>query len=208
MPKKSVLWLASILVASAFLIQASPASAAEKSPYLAPKDKALVVFVRDRFRSRKISMIIINEKRQCIAFIAGDKDASELIPMEPGKHTLYALIGVIQRVDLEVEVGRTYFVRANYRSRYAAPTINLTPARRGTDTFKEVSTWIDGAKINDHTNDECKDTQGAPIETKRGRIQKKIDREDEEWKAKDQAYRDEHTGKKSDGMTPKELAKL
>jgi hypothetical protein len=153
-------------------------------------------------------MVIVNEKRQCVAFIAGDKDASELIPMERGKHTLYAFMGVIHRVDLDVEAGRTYFVRANYRSRYAAPTINLTPARRGTDTFKDVSKWIDGAKINDHTDDLCLDAKGAPIETKRGRIQKKIDREDAEWKTKDQAYRDEHTGKKSDGMTPKELAKL
>jgi len=153
-------------------------------------------------------MIIINEKRHCIAFIAGDKDASELIPMEAGKHTLYAFLGVIQRVDLEVEAGRTYFVRANYRQRYAAPTINLTPARRGTDTFKEVSTWTKGAKINVHADDLCQGAGDAAMETKRGRIQKKIDREDTEWKAKDQTYRDEHTMKKSDGMTPKEVAKL
>lgn len=183
------------------------ARAAEKSPYIAPKDKALVVFVRDRFSSRKATMLILNGDRDCIAVIRGDKDASELVPMEPGKHTLYAWMGIIQRIDLEVEPGRTYFVRANYRSRYAAPTIELTPARRGTDSFNEISTWTKGAKINDHESDDCSGVEGA-VETKRGRIQKKIDKEDAEWKAKDQAYRDAHTLTKSDGLTPEEIAKL
>jgi hypothetical protein len=201
-------FLLSLLFGALAAVSAQPAArAAEKSPYIAPKGKALVVFVRDRFGSRKHSMLIVNEDRDCIALIRGDKDASELVPMEPGKHTLYAWMGVIQRIDVELEAGRTYFVRANYRSRYAAPIVELVPARRGTDTFKEVSTWTKGAKINGHAGDECTDVDGA-VDTKRGRIQKKIDKEDAGWKTKDQAYRDEHTMKKSDGMTPKELAKL
>ena len=127
--------------------------------------------------------------------------------MEPGKHTLYAWMGVAQRIDLEVAAGRTYFVRANYRSRYAAPTVELVPAKRGTDSFKEVGTWIKGAKINGHENDDCADVEGA-VDTKRGRVKKKIDQQDSKWKSNDQAYRDAHTMKKSDGMTPKEAAKL
>ena len=204
---RQVLLISVLLGAIAALGSPSTAAAADKSPYIAPKDKALVVFVRDRFSGRNAWMLIINQDRNCIAMIHGDKDASELVPMEPGKHQLYAWMGVIQRVDIEVEAGKTYFVRANYRSRYAAPTINLVPARRGTDTFKEVSVWTKGAKINDHEGDDCAGVEGA-VDTKRGRIKKKIDKEDAAWKTKDQAYRDAHTMKKSDGMTAKEVAKL
>lgn len=207
MKKRSVVWLAAMFAASVLCIQTSHARAADESPYVAPKDKGLVVFVRDRFHNRKASMLILNGKRQCVAVVSGDKVASELIPVEPGKHTMYAYGGVIQRVDLDVEAGRTYFVHIEYRSRYAAPTINLTPAKRGSEMAGKVSSWVKEAQVNDHANDECKGSDQA-VETKRGRIQKKIDREDSEWESKDEAYREAHTMNKNDGMTAKEVAKL
>lgn len=207
MNTRSVVCVAAMLAASVSLIQTSQTRAAEKSPYVAPKGTALVVLVRDRFRDRNASMIILNEKRQCVAFISGDKVASELIPMEPGKHSIYAFGGVIQRMDLEVEAGRTYFAHIEYRSRYAAPTINLTPAKRGTETFEKVSGWLKEAQVNDHAADECKGSEEA-VESKRGRVQKKIDREDAEWNTKDDAYRADHTINKGDGMTADEVAKL
>jgi hypothetical protein len=188
----------------AVLALASPLSSASagESPYVAPKDKGVVVFIRDRFVDRKINYVIVDADRQCLG-VMDDKKA-ELIPMKPGKHTLYALGGNARRVEVNVEAGRTYFVRIYSHTAMAKGMVGLTAARRGTEAFEQIPTWTKDLK-NGEGSDSCR---GTTVDDKRGRIQKRIDRTDADWKGDSEEERAKFTLKKKDGLTAKEAAKL
>lgn len=179
-----------------------PASAAD-SPYVAPKVKALLVFVNDRFIDRKVKYTVFTAERDCLAVFGGEE--SELVEMKPGKHTLYAMGANVNRMEVDLAPNRTYFVRINSKTRYSKGVAVITPAQRGTETFDQVNLWIAETKVT-KGKDTCR---GTKIEDdKRGRIPTRIGRADEEWKAGDDAFRAKHSLQKKDGFTAKEVAKV
>lgn len=184
------------------LLASAPHVSAADAPYVAPKDKAYVVFLRDRFVDRKMQYFVVDENRQCLA-IMDDKKA-ERIPMKPGTHTLYAMGGNARRVDVDVAAGRTYFVRIYSHTAMAKGIVGVTPVKRGTEAFDQLPTWTKDLRTSD-PGDECR---GVTIDDKRGRIQKRIDRTKSDWEADSDEERAKFTLDKKDGLTAKEAAKL
>jgi len=201
---------------SAFALVTLPANggASPDAPYVAPKDKALIVFVRNGRASKEAPFVIFDEDGKCVA-VHGEED-SELVPMEPGKHTLYTMSYNIKRMEFDVAAGRTYFVEI-VLPRYGAGTIKVTMAKRDSDAFKEVKTWVKGKAASDPKGDVCRGTEmqssleGSKRASKRGttaRYDRKTDTADEKWNAADDAYRATWTMNKEDGFTAEEAKKL
>ena len=200
----------SIVVASVLLagiIAANVAHAKAASPFVAPKDKALVAFVRSGKAGKKNSFFIIyNDKRECVAMF--EKEDIELIPLKPGKHSLYMSSNNVQRIDFDVEAGRTYFVRFEMQRGIGVGILKFDLAKRGSDEFGEVQKWVEGKKTADATKDVC---HGHVIEDdKKGRnqAQKKLERANEKWDQRDEEYMKKWTLTKKDGLTAKEAGKL
>jgi len=192
----------------------SRVEAGDKSPYVAPKDKALIVFVRNGRASKEAPFVIFDKDGKCVA-VFGEED-SELVPMEPGKHTLYTMTHNIKRMEFDVAVGRTYFVEI-VLPRYGAGTIKVTMAKRDSDAFKDVRTWVKGKATSDPKGDVCRGAEmqssleGSKRASKRGttaRYDRKTDTADEKWNAADDEYRAKWTMSKDDGFTAEEAKKL
>lgn len=189
-----------LIAAFAFSSAVGPGDArAEPSPYAAPKGKALVVFVRDRFGDRKVPYAILNAKGECLSVLEGV--GSGLLSRDPGKQTLYVMSTTIQRLELDLAAGRTYFIRIESRGGMAKGVAKVTLAQRGSPAFKEINTWLAEVKPSEATPDSCRPD-------KKGRIPKKVAKADESWKTADAAEHAKYTMSKKDGLTAKEVSKL
>jgi hypothetical protein len=200
-----------VLMTSAIALTAQ---AAERSPYVAPKGKALIVFVRNGRASKEAPFVIFDKDGKCVA-VHGEED-SELIPVEAGKHTLYTMSYNIKRMEFDVAAGRTYFVEI-VLPRYGAGTIKVSMAKRDSEAFKEVKSWVKGKATSDPKGDVCRGAEmqssleGSKRASKRGttaRFDRKIETADEKWKAADDAYRAKWTMSKRDGFTEEEAKTL
>jgi hypothetical protein len=192
-----------LAIAASIVLTSPPSEAsAEGSAYVAPKDKALVVFIRDRFVDRKIKYVVIDSDRQCLGVM--DKKKGELIPMKPGKHTLYAIGGNVRRVDVDLAAGRTYFVRIYSHTAMAKGIVGVTPARRGTEAFDQVPIWTKDLATSKGTDD-CR---GIMVDDKRGRVQKRIERTDADWKADSEEERAKYSLQNKDGLSAKEASEI
>ncbi|MGB3050636.1 MAG: hypothetical protein WBB42_06530 [Polyangiales bacterium] len=100
-------FLMSSLLLGALALGMSPAdgAAADKSPYVAPKDQAYIVFVKAGRASRKMQFVFYDEDLKCLSMIEGV--TSEIIPVKPGKHRIYTMATNSHRMEFDVEAGLT-----------------------------------------------------------------------------------------------------
>lgn len=193
-----------LLGALAFSILPSQSAAADGSPYVAPKDKAYIVFVKAGRSSKKMQFLIFDKDLKCVSMF--EDNVSEIIPVKPGKHSLYTMATNAHRMEFNVEAGRTYFIRISL-PRYGYGTVKLVPAKRESEAFAEVKDWVKGAKVSDPNEDSCRGLQLGPGKRGKNPYPSKRDSADEKWKANAE-YRDKLTMKKNDGYTAKEVGKL
>lgn len=195
--------VASLLV-GALALGMAPAGAAAEGTYVAPKDMAYIVFVKAGRSSRKAAFLFYDEKVNCVSYMEGGVGA-EIIPMKPGKHTIYTVGTNAHRMEFHVEAGRTYFTRISM-PRYGYGTIKLVPAMRDTETFAMAKDWVSSAKASDPNEDACRGHKLEGRKEGRNRAENKIPDADNKWK--DAEYRKKLTLKKKDGYTAAEAGKL
>jgi hypothetical protein len=193
------------LLLAAFEALWSPGAAAadEQAAFVAPAGEALVVFIQNDRDDRKMTFLVFDPSRECVASLGGRQ--AELVPMKPGKYTFYVSAYNARRIEIDLETGRTYFIRVYSRDRFATRATEVTPARRGTDSYKEWRTWLAGAIVTHARDDQCR---GKPLEGRSKRIQKSIMEADVDWKDGDEAFRDKYTLRKDDGLTADEFRTL
>jgi len=192
-----------ISLALVALAAARPAAAEGKSAFVAPKDVALVVFIQNAPDDRAMSYIVFDADKQCVVEVGGRE--AEIIPMSPGRHTLYVAACKNHRIDLDLVAGRTYFIRLFSIEKVATRASEVTPVQRGTESYKLLKTWLEGARVIQGIDDPCR---GKPLKERSNRTQKRINEANADWKNGDELYRFNYRLLKEDGLTEEEVGWL
>lgn len=197
-PRLLLIWFALMALAAA-----RPAAAEGKSAFVAPKDVALVVFIQNAPDDRAMDYIVFDADKQCVVEVGGRE--AEVIPMNPGRHTLYLAAYNNRRIDLDLVAGRTYFIRLFSVEKFATRVSDVTPVQRGTDSYKLLKTWLKGARVIQGIDDPCR---GKPLKERSNRTQKRINEANADWKDGDELYRFNYRLLKEDGLTAEEVGWL
>ena len=182
---------------------ADPAAADSKSAFVAPEDGALVVFIHNLREDRATTYVVFDMNKQCVAEVRGRQ--AEVIPMTPGRHTLYIYGYNNRRIDLDLVPGRTYFIRLFSIEKFATRVTDVTLVQRGTTSFKLLKTWLEGARVTLADGDRCR---GKPLKERENRTQRRINEANADWKNGDKLHRFKYRLLKEDGLTAEEIGWL
>jgi len=197
---RQVLFISLVLAA---LANPRPAAADDKSAFVAPEDGALLVLIQNASEDRAMSYLVFDADKQCVAEVGGRE--AEVIPMKPGRHTLYVAAYNNQRIDLHLVAGRTYFIRLFSTEKFATRVSAVKPVQRGTDSYKLLKTWLQGATIVHASDDPCR---GKPLKERKNRTQRRLDEANADWKNGDELYRLDYKLLREDGLTAEEVGWL
>ncbi|MGB5365056.1 MAG: hypothetical protein WBN14_02245 [Polyangiales bacterium] len=191
------------VLSALMLAQPQRAAAYDSSDFIAPENEALVVFIQNLYEDRAESFIVFDADKQCVAEVGGRQ--AEVIPMKPGKYTLFIASFRNQRIDVDLAAGRTYFIRLNSIAKTSNRATEVTLVQRRTETFKLVKTWLQGARVTHGRDDPCR---GKPVKERQNRIIRRINDANSQWKRGDEIYRYRYMLLKEDGLTPSEVGWL
>lgn len=170
-----------------------------KSKYAAPDGKALVILVRERLYSKATKFRLVNAKGQCVSVIKGERHV--LLPLDPGKHRLYLLVGTTkdqaEALQLDVTAGRTYVVdiHAQWRRK---DYMDIRTVRPGTERATKAFNAIRDTDLFTADLEQCAEW----ISKKQDDVARKIAFAEKQWAAGDEAYRSAHTLNPNDGFGP------
>lgn len=192
--------VAFLLGAMALLASPRPAAAYDKVAFVAPKDEARVVFIQTLREDRTMSFIVFDPDKQCLADVRGRQ--AKVIPMKPGKHTIYVAAYNNHRIDMELAPGRTYFIRLFSTEKFATRVSDVALVQRGAESSKLVKTWLRGAIVAKAGDDQCR---GKPLKERENRTVRRVNDANADWKNGDEIFRYKYTLFKEDGLTPAEV---
>ncbi|MBW2719222.1 MAG: hypothetical protein JRD94_11955 [Deltaproteobacteria bacterium] len=127
------------------------AGADARSAFVASEDQALLVFIQNLPDDYITKYIVFDPNKQCVAEVGGREAA--VIPMKPGKYTYYLASYNNHRIDVDLQAGRTYFVRLSAVEKVATSRSVVTPVQRGRTnrTQRRINEanadWKNGDKI-------------------------------------------------------------
>jgi len=196
-------WFSLLATVVLSLSQPQSAAAYDNADFIAPKNEALVVFIQNLYEDRAESFIVFDADKQCVAEVGGRR--AEVIPMKPGKYTLFIASFRNQRIDIDLAAGRTYFIRLNSIAKTSNRATEVTLVQRRSESFKLVKTWLQGVRVTHGRDDPCR---GKPLKERQNRIIRRINDANSEWKRGDELYRYRYMLLKEDGLTPNEVGWL
>jgi hypothetical protein len=179
------------------------ATAYDKAAFVAPEEEALVVFIQNLREDRTMSYVIFDPDRQCVAQV-GDRQAL-VVPIQPGQYMFYVSGYNIHRIELDLEAGRTYFIRFYSIEKFATRISDVTLVQRGAQSYTQVKNWLEGATVTHAIDDRCR---GKPLQERPKRTQKRINEANASWKNGDELYRFKYKLLKEDGLTAEEIGWL
>jgi len=191
-------WLVALCIGAVIL--PAMASAAVLDDFKPPPDQALVVFIQNLREDRAMSFLVFEADRTCVAEVGGRE--ARRVPMQPGSHTLYVSGYSTERIQLDLEAGRTYFVRLYTVQRTMARQDEVTLVRRGTDSYMSLRNWLDGAEVTKPSQDRC---SGEPLRERKKRTVRRILEGDADWNEGGEPYRLQHTLGPDEGFSADEL---
>jgi len=194
------LWISLVLFA---LASPRVAGAADRSSFVAPEDQAVVVFIQNEPDDYVMNYIVFDPDKKCVVEVGGREAA--VISLKPGKYTYYLASANNHRIDMDLQAGRTYFVRLSAIEKIATSRSAVTPVQRGTDSYKLLKTWLDGTRVILADDDSCR---GKPLKERANRTQRRINDANADWKNGDKIYRYNYSLLKSDGLTALEVGWL
>lgn len=174
-----------------------------KSPYAPPAGQATLVFVQNQPKDYVMEYTVYGPDKLCVAKVIG-RDAT-VVPMSPGSHTLYIASDDNQRIDVDLEPGRAYFVHLAPEERVSVPTSGITPVQRGSQAHKLIKTWLDGARVIQASQDPC---HGKPLKERANRTIRRMNEANAAWDMRDAEYRAQYSLRKEDGFSAEELGWL
>lgn len=188
-----------------FAAAASPAGVAayDKSAFVAPPGKALVVFIQNQKVDRKMVFTVFESDKRCVAEVGGRE--AQLLPVEPAPLIFYALgYNKTQRIEIFPAPGRTYFVRLHTVDKPMGPAPEVTLVRRTSEQHKLLKFHLDGAMVTHAIGDDrC---YGKPLHERKNRTQRRLHEANADWKNGDDIYRDSYMLIEKDGLTAKDIA--
>jgi hypothetical protein len=182
------------------ILTAASAAAAPMTDFMPPEDQALVVFIQNLREDRAMRFVVFEADRRCVAEVGGRE--ARIVPMEPGSRRLYVTGYSTERIELHLQAGRTYFVRLYTEQRPMARKSRVTPVVRGSSSYMELRTWLDGAVVTHASDDPCR---GKPVKGRKKRTSHRIVEADADWNDGGETYQAERTLREQDGFTQSEL---
>ena len=195
-----VLLFSLVLIALVALASPHPAAAYDKSAFVASREQALVVVIQNLREDRAMSYLIFDPEKKCVAEVGGRQ--ALVVPMKPGQYMFYVAGYNVHRIDLDLEAGRTYFIRFHSVEKLATRVSDVTLVQRGAQSYKQLKNWLGGATVTHAIDDRCR---GKPLQERPKRTQKRINEANANWKNGDELYRFKYKLLKEDGLTAEEI---
>ncbi|MBW2190070.1 MAG: hypothetical protein DRH23_09435 [Deltaproteobacteria bacterium] len=139
LPLFAVLWVG-------FVYPTTPEQAASEGPasFVAPKDKALVVFVRPGKLGKAVYFYVLDESKELVTLFKGNEHVAITAP--PGKHTFYVVSENAGAVQAELGAGRTYIIYTQPKMGWGKARVIVEPVLRSSPNFKESAAWVRDTK--------------------------------------------------------------
>jgi hypothetical protein len=181
------------------------ARAYDNSAFVAPRDKARIVFIQNQRSDRKMTFTVFESDKRCVAEVGGRE--AQVLDVFPGPYIFYVLgYNTTRRIELYPEAGRTYFVRLHTVDGLMGPVPDITLVRRTSDEHKRLKFTLDGAIVT-HAKDNRK-CYARPLKERENRTQRRLNEANAQWKNGDDVYRDKYRLIERDGLTPKDVSLL
>lgn len=203
MKSKAVPWAMWFAVVVAASVAPRLVAADNRLEFVAPEGLAVIVFIQNVYEDRAMNFTVFDLNKRCIAEVGGRQ--AEVVPVKPGEHTLYITGYKTQRIEASLAAGRTYFVRLYTVAKMATRASQVTLVQRGSDAYKQVGTWLEGARVAHVSDDRC---SGKPLKERTNRTQRRIDQANADWKEADDPQRADRMLIQLDGLTRSELTQL
>ena len=145
MKKHFLLLLAAALwTGFVFPTAAEPANAGGPASFIAPTDKAMVVFVRPEKFGKAVWFYVLDKDKNLVTMLKGNEHVA--ITASPGEHTFHVVSEDAKTVQAELGAGRTYIVHTKPKMGMGKARVIVEAALRGTPSFAESAAWVRDAK--------------------------------------------------------------
>lgn len=186
----------------ASMLITSLVAAQDPGALTAPKDKALVVFVRPAKLGKAVNFYVYDSSKNLLTLFKGNERAA--IALEPGKRTLYVVSENAGLVRAKLDAGRTYVVHTQPKMGMGKARVIVTPVLRDSPQFAESAQWLRETKVA-----EPDFAKGRKWTKKRqSSIDKRIADAEAEWSSMDAEAQAAMTMETEDGRTPEEVGAL
>lgn len=180
-------------------VTSEPVTPSGPASFVAPKDKALVVFVSN---SKRGKAYIVDEDKKFVTMLQGNQYG--MTTVKRGKHTFYVISENAELVRGELGAGRTYIIEIRAKMGLGKSRVIVEPVLRNTRRFAESAEWLR------ETGPSSPDPEdGAKwIRRRQDVVNKKIAVAEEEWSQRTEKYRASLSISVEDGRTADEASKL
>ena len=179
-----------------------PAAPAGPASFVAPQDKALVVFVRTSRLGKAINFYVVDENKHLVTLFKGNQHVAITAP--PGKHTFYVVSENAGLVRTELAAGRTYIISTRAKMGLGKARVIVEPVLRSSPSFAESAGWVRDTKPGEPNFD-----KGAKwVRKHQDAINKRIGEAEKDWSSGDAKYRAALTMGVEDGRTQDEAGAL
>jgi hypothetical protein len=121
-----------------------PTTSEGPASFVAPKDKALVVFVRPAKFGKAVYFYVLDKDKTLVTLFKGNEHAA--ITASPGKHTFYVVSENAKAVQAELGAGRTYIIHTQPKMGLGKARVIVEPVLRSSPKFKESAAWVRDTK--------------------------------------------------------------
>ena len=178
--------------------------ASESGPasFVAPDDKALVVFVRPEKVGKAVNFYVFDENKKLLTLFKGNEHVT--IAVDPGKHTFYVVSENAALVRAELAAGRTYVIHAQPKMGWGKARVVAHPIFRASSDFDKAAEWIRKTKRG-----EPDFAKGKKWASKRqDALNTRIAGAEADWLKMDEKVQGGMTMGPEDGRTAEEAGKL
>lgn len=173
-----------------------------RSPYAAPSDQSLVVFVRPRRRqASEVAYRVVTRNGRCIAVLENDSQA--VAALWPGRHMLMVITGTapptVQLMEAKVTAGKTYVIELRPRVNVKSP-VEITVVRRSDQALQAFPPAVRERLVAKPDLRTCTEW----VSWKRAKIEPRAERAKLHWDEATDEHRDAHTVRRNDGWTAAE----
>jgi hypothetical protein len=121
-----------------------PTTSEGPASFVAPKDKALVVFVRPAKFGKAVYFYVLDKDKKLVTLFKGNEHVA--ITASPGKHTFYVVSENAKAVQAELGAGRTYIIHTKPKMGLGKARVLVEPVLRSSPNFKESAAWVRDTK--------------------------------------------------------------
>jgi hypothetical protein len=189
-------------VGFAYPPKGQPSSTLEPASFVAPQDKALVVFVRPARFGKATKFYIFDENRNLLTLLKGNEHVT--IEVAPGKHTFYIVSGSAGLVRAELAARRTYVVYTPIQLGFPGGRGLARPVLRDQSDFAESAKWIRDTKRGEPDFSKA----NRWVKKHQDKIRAEITDAEAGWLQMDEKTRSSITLRPEDGRTPDEASEL